>query len=155
MHLPGAVRHVGRGLYEPDHGQFDKAEEIFGACGGAALYRKAMLDQIGLFDEDFFAYHEDVDLAFRARLFGWKCMYVPVARVVHTHGGTFRIQFGSLHLLRNRNMVWYVVKNFPVKMLIACLPWILREKSRGYTILYDTGKIPDHIEIKEGYDSWY
>ena len=68
----------GRGLYEPDHGQFDKAEEIFGACGGAALYRKAMLDQIGLFDEDFFAYHEDVDLAFRARLFGWKCMYVPV-----------------------------------------------------------------------------
>src|SRR5512138_3034202 len=65
-----------RGIFEQDHGQYDCQQEVFGACAGAALYRKEMLDEIGLFDEDFFLYMEDVDLAFRAKLAGWKCVYV-------------------------------------------------------------------------------
>ncbi|MGB7993069.1 glycosyltransferase family 2 protein, partial [Methanoregula sp.] len=113
----------GRGIYESDNGHYDTAEEIFGPCAGAALYRRSMLDQIGLFDEDFFAYHEDIDLAFRGRLAGWTCRYVPTARVVHVHGGT--AEFGSdiSVYYGNRNLGWYVVKNFPSRTLIMSIPW--------------------------------
>lgn len=79
---------VDRGIFEPDSGLYDVEEEVFGPCAGAALYRRSMLDGIGLFDEDFFLYMEDVDLAFRARFSGWRCVYVPAARVVHFYGGT-------------------------------------------------------------------
>ena len=73
-----------------------------GPAPGAALYRKEMLDEIGLFDEDFFLYMEDVDLAFRGRLAGWKCIYDG-----------------------NRNVIWYVIKDFPPRLLITSLPFIL------------------------------
>jgi hypothetical protein len=77
-----------RGIFEPDTGQYGSMEEVFGPCAGAALYRKSMLEEIGLFDEDFHAYVEDTDLAFRGRLAGWKCLYVPNAVVYHVHAGT-------------------------------------------------------------------
>lgn len=62
--------------------------EVFGACGGAALYRRAMLDDVGMFDERYFAYMEDVDLAVRARLAGWTCLSVPDAVVLHAGSGS-------------------------------------------------------------------
>ena len=65
---------------EPDDERGTEPVEVFGPCGGAALYRRTMLDEVGLFEEDFFAYLEDVDLAWRARLAGWRCLYVPAAR---------------------------------------------------------------------------
>ncbi len=114
-----------RGMGEPDHGQYDTAEEIFGPCAGAALYRRSMLDEIGLFDEDFFLFMEDVDLAFRARLASWKCMYVPTARVVHIHGGTAGFESDLSIYYGNRNLVWYVVKNFPSRTLLLSSPWIV------------------------------
>lgn len=114
-----------RGGFEQDHGQYDHEEEVFGPCAGAALYRKTMLDEIGLFDEDFFAFMEDVDLAFRARLSGWKCMYVPTARVVHFHGGTAGFRSDLSIYYGNRNLLWYVVKNFPKKTLFFSGPWII------------------------------
>jgi GT2 family glycosyltransferase len=114
-----------RGGGEPDHGQYDVAEEIFGPCAGAALYRRSMLDEIGLFDEDFFLFMEDVDLAFRARLSGWKCWYVPTARVVHFHGGTAGIRSDISVYYGNRNLGWYVVKNYPARTLILSSPWII------------------------------
>jgi GT2 family glycosyltransferase len=114
-----------RGMFEEDDGQYDKREDVFGPCAGAALYRKTMLDEIGLFDEDFFMYMEDVDLAFRARLGGWKCMYVPSAVVYHRHGGTagFNSDFSVYH--GNRNIIWNVAKNFPAKLLVTSLPWVI------------------------------
>lgn len=114
-----------RGGGEPDRGQYDLTEEVFGPCAGAALYRRAMLDEIGLFDEDFFLFMEDVDLAFRARLSGWKCMYVPTARVVHIHGGTTGNKSDISIYYGNRNLVWYVVKNFPSHIFLKSLPWII------------------------------
>ncbi|MDD1723559.1 MAG: glycosyltransferase family 2 protein [Methanospirillum sp.] len=114
-----------RGGGEPDRGQYDTAEEVFGPCAGAALYRRTMLDEIGLFDEDFFLFMEDVDLAFRARLAGWKCMYVPKARVVHIHGGTATVGSETAVYYGNRNTVWVVVKNFPSFSLLLSFPWIL------------------------------
>lgn len=79
-----------RGRGEADEGQYDGAamRDIFAASGGASLYRAAMLREVGLFDERFFAYYEDVDLSFRARLAGWTIRYAPEASVRHYIGGT-------------------------------------------------------------------
>jgi len=134
-----------RGRFEQDRGQYDRPEEVFGACAGAALYRKKMLDEIGLFDEDFFLFMEDVDLAFRARLAGWNCMYVPSARVIHVHGGTAGFNSGISIYYGNRNNFWYVVKDFPGTTLFRFSPWIIGRncaivpyyilKGKGLTII--------------------
>lgn len=81
-------RALDRGQREEDRGQYDIREEVFGASGAACLYRKTMLDQIAFpgeeyLDELFFAYKEDVDLSWRARLAGWKCIYAPEAVGIH------------------------------------------------------------------------
>ncbi|HON82102.1 MAG TPA: glycosyltransferase family 2 protein [Methanoregulaceae archaeon] len=114
-----------RGMFQKDEGQFDVPGEVFGPCAGAALYRKEMLEEIGFFDEDFFMYMEDVDVAFRGRLAGWRCLYVPGAVVVHHHGGTAGRGSDLCVYYGNRNIIWYCFKDFPVKMLVAFLPWIL------------------------------
>jgi GT2 family glycosyltransferase len=80
-------RHFDRGAGEPDCGQYEHDEYVFGASGAAAFYRRSMLDEIAVdgeyFDEAFFAYREDADLAWRAQWMGWKCRYVPTARAFH------------------------------------------------------------------------
>jgi len=92
-----------------------RACEVFGASGGAALYRRAMLDEIGLFDERFFAYLEDVDLAWRAQRAGWRCRYVPQARVLHHASATSVEGSAFKNRLLGRNKVWLAVKNAPVR----------------------------------------
>jgi GT2 family glycosyltransferase len=78
-----AMRHFDRGWHEPDDGAYDRAEYVFGACAAAALYRRRMVDDISIggdfFDPDFFAYREDADVAWRAQLLGWRCIYTPAA----------------------------------------------------------------------------
>jgi GT2 family glycosyltransferase len=80
-------RHLDRGADREDTGQYARADEVFGASGAAALYRRAMLEEARIdgeyFDEDFFAYREDADLAWRAQLLGWSCLYVPEAIARH------------------------------------------------------------------------
>lgn len=114
-----------RGIFEQDSGQYGTEEEVFGPCGGAALYRRSMLDEIGLFDEDFFIYMEDVDLAFRARLAGWECRFIPSAKVTHFMGGSSGIHSDLSIFYGNRNQVWNVIKNYPVRTLLVSLPWII------------------------------
>ncbi len=83
-------RPYDRGQMQNDTGQYDSAREIFGACGAAALYRRAMLDDIAIegeyFDEDFFAYGEDADLAWRAQKRGWHARFAPQAMALHARG---------------------------------------------------------------------
>jgi GT2 family glycosyltransferase len=80
-------RHVDRGADEPDRGQYDAPGLVFGVSGAAGFYRRAMLDDVAIagevFDEDFFAYREDADLAWRAQLLGWDAIYVPAATATH------------------------------------------------------------------------
>jgi GT2 family glycosyltransferase len=80
-------RHLDRGADQPDTGQYEKPEEIFGPSGAAAIYRRRALDDVAIggqyFDEDFFAYREDADLAWRCRLYGWTSIYVPSAVAQH------------------------------------------------------------------------
>lgn len=87
MYFTTNQRHLDRGAGEPDRGQYDRPEHVFGASGAAALYRRSMLEDIRVgseyFDESFFAYREDADLAWRAQWRGWKCLYVPEARGRH------------------------------------------------------------------------
>ncbi len=78
----------GRGSGALDRGQFDREEEVLWPDGCAAMYRKEMLDEIGGFDEDFFAYGDDAELGLRARIAGWKCIYAPGAVVRHHRGST-------------------------------------------------------------------
>lgn len=80
-------RHLDRGSGEHDRGQYDTREYVFGPSGAAAFYRRKMLDDIKTgdeyFDEDFFVYREDADVAWRAQWLGWRCLYVPEARAFH------------------------------------------------------------------------
>ncbi len=116
----------GRGRLEVDAGQYDRQEEVFGPSGCAALLRRRMLDDIGLLDEHFFAYCEDADLAFRARLRGWTCVYVPTAVVYHEFSATTEAfsAFKAMHVERNR--LWLAVKNLPLPLLLV---------SPGFTLL--------------------
>jgi GT2 family glycosyltransferase len=87
MYLTPNQRHLDRGSGEPDRGQYEARAYVFGASGAAALYRRAMLEEVKIggeyFDEAFFAFREDADLAWRAQWLGWRCLYVPEARGCH------------------------------------------------------------------------
>jgi GT2 family glycosyltransferase len=106
--------------------------EVFGPCAGAALYRRAMLREVGAFDEDYFAYYEDVDLAWRAQRAGWRCLYVPGARVMHQHSSTGRegSPFKGYHV--GRNKVWTLIKNYPWPDWLRALPAIVAYDVAGW-----------------------
>jgi GT2 family glycosyltransferase len=98
---------------------------VYGACAGAALYRRSMLDAIGMFDDAYFGFYEDADLAWRAHNVGWKTAYVPAARVYHQHGASFgRIAPRKTYLLA-RNRWWTMFKNYPMPQFALALPIIL------------------------------
>ncbi len=98
---------------------------VFGPSAGAALYRRDMLDALGGFDEGFFAYLEDVDLAWRARWLGWQARLAPAARVRHVHSGTGRqgSDFKTYHLARNKYRLLF--KNYPLPQLLWYAPLIV------------------------------
>jgi len=101
-----------RGRGRTDTAEFDTMKEVFGPVGSAALYRKSMLDEIGLFDEDFFAYVEDIELAWRARLAGWKCMYIPTSVIYHVHSGTLGEDSPKILYYKARNKFYMIFKLF-------------------------------------------
>ena len=93
---------------------------MFSACGGAALYRKAVLDEIGTFDENFFAYYEDVDLSWRANNRGWRNVYCPTARCRHICGATTgAVRYNPFKSIQSgRNSILLPYKNQPLLMLV-------------------------------------
>ncbi len=107
-----------RGRHEPDITKYDDELEIFGASGGASLYRVEMLEEVGLFDDDFFAYFEDVDLSFRIQLAGWKIRFVPDAVVYHQIAGTSSRVSGFATKQQCRNAPLLLVKNVPRRYLL-------------------------------------
>ncbi len=110
---PDGLPH-NRGVWQKDEGQYDQPAYVFSACGGSSAYRKAMLDEIGLLDDDFFFSFEDVDLAWRAQLAGWRCLYVPTAVVYHklkASGGGVTASFYD-----GRNRIYTLIKNYPADL---------------------------------------
>jgi len=119
--LPGRIGHRER-----DFGQFDTQRYILGACGGAALYRRSMFDDIGLFDDDYFAYLEDVDMGLRAQNAGYKCIYVPTAVMYHLGCGTTGSGYHPMVVkLSAQNNFNTIVKNIPGPLLWKFFPQIL------------------------------
>jgi GT2 family glycosyltransferase len=103
-----------RGVWQKDMGQYDREEYVFSACGGSAAYRRAMLDQVGMLDEAFFFSCEDVDLAWRAQLAGWRCIYAPQAVVYHKLSATGGGVTASFY--DGRNCIYLLVKDYPSDM---------------------------------------
>lgn len=118
-----------RGVWERDMGQYDREEYVFSACGGSAAYRRAMLDEIGALDDDFFFSLEDVDLGWRAQLAGWRCLYTPRAIVYHhlaaTGGGVTASYYDG------RNLIAVLVKNLPRALWRKYGGAILRTQARA------------------------
>jgi GT2 family glycosyltransferase len=108
---------IGRGHLESEEA-YSIDEEVFFGSGCASLFKKEMLEDIGLFDEDFFAYADDTDLGWRARQAGWKSLFVSKALVFHNHSGKFGNLLTYKAFLLERNRIWVALKNFSLPLLI-------------------------------------
>jgi GT2 family glycosyltransferase len=140
------LRHLDRGAGEPDHGQFEQTEYVFGATGAAALYRRSMIEDVSVsgefFDEQFFAYREDADLAWRAQLMGWRCLYSPeavawhVRRVTPERRSELPIEI-NWHSIKNRFLMR--AKNISIPLYAKYfLPVTLRDiQVIGYCLFVD------------------
>jgi GT2 family glycosyltransferase len=139
------LRHLDRGSQEVDNGHYLQYEYVFGATAAAALYRRAMIDDISLdgefFDSDFFVYREDADVAWRAQLMGWKCLYAPYARGYHVR----KVLPGNrralppeinMHSVKNRFLMrvknisgdlyrrnWFSITARDLTVVMCCLLW--------------------------------
>ncbi len=140
--LLGWTKRVG---YNKSPEDYIQKRETFSACAGAAIYRKSVFDKIGLFDENFFAYMEDVDLSYRARIHGYKCIYCPEAVVYHRGSGTSGSRYNEFKIkLAARNNIYVPYKNMPWPQLILNSPFLLL----GYFIKY-------LFFVKKGYGKTY
>jgi GT2 family glycosyltransferase len=139
----------GRGSGEIDTGQYDRVEDVLWPDGCAAMYRREMLDQIGYFDEDFFAYADDAELGLRARIAGWGCLYIPGAVVRHHRGATLGIRsFRRLELIE-RNRVLLAAKLFPWQLLWLNGPYYLTRLAAGiWAALQGRGEAGKHPGLR-------
>jgi GT2 family glycosyltransferase len=103
-----------RGVWQKDEGQYNEEEYVFSACGGSSVYRREVLEQIGLLDDDFFFSMEDVDFSWRAQLAGWRCLYVPTAIVYHHLAATGGDVTASYY--DGRNLIYLLTKNYPSEL---------------------------------------
>ncbi len=132
MHDPNIIDSAGDsvlrwgGAFKRHHGEpasaAPKTQEVFGVCGAACLMPRRVFDEIGGFDEDFFASHEDVDLSYRARLLGYRCRYVADAVVRHVGSATIGTVSAFSVFHGQRNLEWMYVKDTPGILLLATLP---------------------------------
>jgi hypothetical protein len=128
--------------------KYNEMEWIFGACAGASLYRRRMLDDIGLFDEDFFLLYEDVDLSFRAQLKGYKCLYVPEAIVHHKASSSIVHDSEVSVYFSHRNLEWVYIQNMPAGLILrTILPHIVYDV--GALLFFSTrGRLRDFLRAK-------
>lgn len=120
---------IDRGVKEIDKSQYDSQLDVFGPCGGSGLYKREMLEKIKImneyFDKEFFTYYEDLDLAYRGRLLGYICRFAPASVVYHKVNASSR-RISNLGLTCGiKNKAWMIIKDFPDKMLIKYLPFII------------------------------
>lgn len=118
--IAGTTIDLGRD--EVDSPEWSHSRSVFGACGGAALYRRRMLDEIGFLDPDFFLIYEDVDLSFRAQLRGYECVFVPSAIVYHRYRASIGKAPVKQVYFSQRNTELVYLKNMPAKLILKGAP---------------------------------
>lgn len=135
MHAPELIDDTGddycvlgwaftRGKGKPET-KYVKPREVFAACGGASIYRRSVFDEMGLFDERHFAYLEDIDIGYRARLYGYRNVYAPEAKVLHFGSGFSGSKHNDFKVrLSSRNSVYLAWKNMPTLQYVLNLPFL-------------------------------
>lgn len=157
VYFTPAQRHFDRGSGEPDKGQYEKRQLMFGITGAAVLYSREMIEDIRfgdeVFDEDFFAYREDADLAWRAQLRGWKAVYEPRAKALHRRSvlPSNRAAVAPLlnrHSLKNRYLMR--IKNMDAAVKRRCFPymWLRDAGILAYTLLKERSSLPAYGEVR-------
>lgn len=140
-------------------GAYRKEREIFAPCGGASIYRKAVFEEIGYFDEKHFAYLEDIDVGYRARIYGYKNRYLPEAVVYHAGSGTTGSRYNEFKVRHSsRNNVYMIYKNMPMAQILLNLPFLaagflakyLFFLKKGYGTLYAKGLAEGITMAREG-----
>lgn len=122
---------LGKG--KPVKGNYEKTQEIFSACGGAVIYRKEVLEDIGIFDPLHFAYLEDCDLGYRAQIFGYRNYYTPEAVVYHAGSGVSGSRHNEFKVnLSSGNSVYLIYKNMPFLQIVLNLPFLIT----GFLVKY-------------------
>ena len=115
----------GRGQGEKDIGQYEEEDYVFGACAGAGIYRRDFFEKVGIFDEDFFIFAEDVDINMRGQLQGFKCVYLPKAKVYHIGTATVGLYSDRYIYLCKRNDIFVLIRNYSLKLYFKYLWTIL------------------------------
>ena len=141
----------GRGQGEKDVGQYEKEDYVFGACAGAGIYRREFFNQVGLFDEDFFIFAEDVDLNMRGQLQGHKAVYLPKAKVFHIGTATVGLYSDRYVYLCKRNDIWVFIKNYSLKMYFKYLSSIWKHQFAD--IKYFTYRGQGQVLLKSKWDA--
>lgn len=143
----GICRGAGRPV-----SNYTEPDEIFTACAGAAIYRRSVFQKIGYFDENHFAYLEDIDIGYRAKIYGYKNMYCPTALVYHVGSGTSGSKYNAFKVkLSARNNIYLNYKNMPVLQLIVNAPALAAGFLVKYLFFLKTGWGKEYKEgIKEG-----
>lgn len=143
----GVCRGTGRSI-----SNYTTPDRIFTACAGAAIYRRKVFQEIGYFDESHFAYLEDIDIGYRAQIYGYKNMYCPTALVYHVGSGTSGSKYNSFKVkLSARNSIWLNYKNMPLLQLIINLPALLLGYGIKTAFFFKIGFGKDYIQgLKEG-----
>lgn len=118
------------GYKKKDGPAYQREKEVFGACAAAAVYKRNLFKDIGLFDEDFGFYNEDSDLNFRARLKGYRCLYVPSAVVYHKLMGSYGKRLGKAIYQICRNKINLIVKDVPTSLVVKYLPFLILGRIR-------------------------
>ena len=146
----GWARARGKGK---DASGYQEACETFAACAGAAIYRKSLLERLGYFDENYFAYLEDIDVGYRARLSGYRNYYEPKAKVLHAGSGTSGSRYNSFKVrISARNNVYLIYKNMPLGQIVVNSPLLLAGfvVKMGFFLCKGYGK--EYFEgLKEGF----
>lgn len=141
----------GRGQGEKDIGQYETEEYVFGACAGAGIYRREFFNQVGLFDEDFFIFAEDVDINMRGQLKGLKAVYLPKAKVYHIGTATVGLYSDRYVYLCKRNDIWVFIKNYSLGLYFKYLFSIWKHQFSD--IKYFTYRGQGQVLLKSKWDA--
>jgi len=142
--LLGWTKKSGEGTAKSNN-KYSKSREIFSSCGGASLYRASIFNEMGCFDENFFAYMEDVDIGYRAQINGYKNVYSPKAIVYHIGSGSSGSRYNEFKIpLAARNNIWLIYKNMPWPQILLNIGFLFM----GFLIKY-------FFFLKKGYGKLY